>query len=153
MNADPTVQKEIKHIVSMLLKKFHNRDPFHIARSLGIEISFLDFNDDILAFSERKDIYDRGRIYINKNLGSYTQKVLCAHELGHLVFHDTCESTFFDSDIEPLKEYEANYFTAILMPQIVINENILDFSVEKFNEYLTHRVLYASKLEQVIKLE
>lgn len=153
MKADPKVQQEIKSVVSLLLKKFHNRDPFHIAHSLGIEISFLDFNDDIAAFSERKNTCDKGRIYINKNFGSYTQKVLCAHELGHLIFHDVCENTFFDSDIEPLKEYEANYFTAILMPQIVINEKVLDFPVETFNEYITHRVLYASKLEKVIKLE
>jgi Zn-dependent peptidase ImmA (M78 family) len=153
MRADSKVQEDIKSIVSMLLNKFHNRDPFHIARSLGIEISFLDFNEDILAFSERRDSFDRGRIYINNNMGAYVKKVLCAHELGHMLLHDICETTFFDSDIEPLKEYEANYFTAILMPQIVTNKNVLDFSVETFNEYVTHRILYASKLERTVKLE
>lgn len=153
MKIDPKTQQEIKSVVSMLLKKFHSCDPFYIAGSLGIEISYLDFNEYILAFSERKDIHDRGRIYINNNLGSYSKKLLCAHELGHLLLHDICESTFFDSDIEPLKEYEANYFTMMLIPQIFISENISDFSVETFNEYVKQRILYASQIENKIKLK
>jgi len=153
MKANPKVQQEIETVVSILMKKIHNRDPFYIAHYLGIEVTFSDFNENLYAFSERKDYYDRGRIYINKHLGSYVQKVLCSHELGHLLLHDVCEHSFFDSDIEPEKEYEANYFTAMLMPQIIINENVLDFPIEIFNEYITHRVMYASQLEKAVKLE
>lgn len=153
MKADPNVQQEIKSIVSVLLEKFHSRDPFFVAKSLGIEISFLDFNEDILAFSERKNAHDIGRIYINKNLGAYSQKLLCTHELGHLLLHDICENTFFDSDIEPLKEYEANYFTMTFTPQIFINPDISNFSVETFNDYVTHRILYASQIENKIKIK
>ena len=153
MKADPNVQQEIKSVVSMLIQKFHSRDPFYIAHSLGIELSFLDFNKDILAFSERKNTHDRGCIYINNKLGSYSKKLLCAHELGHLLLHDICENTFFDSDIEPLKEYEANYFTMTLTPQLFINESISDFSVETFNEYVTYRILYASEIENKIKFK
>jgi len=128
-----------------IVKKFHNRDPFFIAHSLGIEVTFLDFNQHISAFSERKDHFDRGRIYINRNLGHYMQKLLCAHELGHMLLHDVCETTFFDADIEPQKEYEANYFTAMLLPQLINNEDIWDYSMEAFNAYIASRVYFASK--------
>lgn len=149
MKANPKIQEEIEKIVCVLLKKFHNRDPFYIARCLGIEITFLDFNEYLPAFSERRNRYDRGRIYINKNFGTYTRKILCAHELGHLLLHDVCESTFFDSDIEPEKEYEANYFVALLMPQIILSENALDFPVETFNAYISRRVKYTSQVEKL----
>ncbi len=149
MKADPDVQREIKRIVSILLKKYHNRDPFYLARLLGIKVTFLDFNEDIPAFSERRSLSDRGNIYINQNFGSYSQKILCAHELGHLLLHGVCESTFFDSDIEPLKEYEANYFTAILLPQIINKKEVLDYSAEDLNEYITSLVYYATRFARL----
>lgn len=153
MEADHEVQKEIAKIVSMLKEKFIIMDPFYIAKSLGIEVSFLNFNTDILAFSERKDLKDRGRIYINNLLGGYSKKLLCTHELGHLLLHGLCENTFFDSKIEPLKEYEANCFTMMFTPQIFIRDNVFDLSVEDFNTYVTYRILYASVIEHKIKFK
>ena len=56
MNANPNTQKEIKQIVAILLNKYHNRDPFFIARSIGIECTLLDFNGELPAFSERRKV-------------------------------------------------------------------------------------------------
>ena len=151
MNANPNTQKEIKQVVTILLNKYHNRDPFFIARSIGIECTLLDFNGELPAFSERRNVDDRGRIYINQKYGSYARKILCGHELGHLCLHGDYKDTFFDSDIEPIKEYEANYFAVMLMPYIISNKTILHFSIEAFNRYMVHRVNYAERVD-IIKL-
>ena len=151
MNANSNTQQEIRKIVHALLERYHNRDPFYIARKIGIECTFLDFNYELPAFSERKNAKDRGRIYINKKYGTYARKILCAHELGHICLHGDYGDIFFDSDIEPEKEYEANFFTVMLMPHIITNKNVLNFSVEKFNNYIARRVNDADRFE-IIKL-
>lgn len=151
MNADQEIQQEIQEVIAVLLNKYHNRDPFYIARKIGIEYTFSNFDGKLPAFSERKDAKDKGRIYISKKYGMYARKILCAHELGHLCLHGEYDNTFFDSEIEPEKEYEANYFAAMLMPHIIINESILNFSVEKFNKYIEYKV-NAAKWFEILKL-
>lgn len=140
MKGDSNTQREICKVVNTLLNKYHNRDPFYIARNMGVEYTFLDFNYELSAFSERRNAKDKGRIYINRKYGTYARKILCAHELGHLCLHGDYGDTFFDSDIEPEKEYEANYFVVMLMPYIITNKSILNLPIEKFNDYMVHRV-------------
>lgn len=141
------VRQEIRRVIAVLIHKYHNRDPFYIARNIGIGYTFLDFDGELSAFSERRNAKDKGQIYINKKYGAYARKILCAHELGHLCLHGENGDTFFDSDIEPEKEYEANYFAAILMPQIIINKDILKFSIKTFNDYMVYKVNDAERFE------
>lgn len=149
MYANPDTQKEIQQVVSILLNKYHNRDPFAIARNMGVEYSFLNFENNLAAFSECKNDKDHGRIYINQKYGSYARKILCGHELGHLLLHREYGETFFDAEIEPEKEYEANYFVAMLLPYIITNDSILNFPMEAFNKYIAERVNYARQLEGI----
>lgn len=138
---------DISDIVYILTEKYGCRNPFYIAKRLGIDYFFVDFDTDLRAFSEKKDERDPGRIYIEKNIGVAAQKFLCAHELGHILMHGTGHN-LFDQGIDPLKEYQANYFTHLLMPQFEI-PNIIDVNcVDKFNQFMTSKIEYMIMLAE-----
>ena len=111
-----------------LVEKYGTRDPFKIAKELGIKVMFV--ND----FDKLKGVYrviKRNRwIFINSNLSEWMQKVVCAHELGHDQLHrefakgdGLLEFVIYDMNNRP--EYEANVFAAqILLPDDEILEHI-----------------------------
>lgn len=134
--------KRIEYIVSRLKKVFHNSDPFHIARELGVKCNMCQLTDDTPAFSAKETKNDPGTIFINSRLSLYSKKILCAHELGHLFFHDDYLELLFDPEINPIYEYEANYFAAMLLPQIMADINIEKFTVREFNEYIANKIKY-----------
>lgn len=111
-----------------LVEKYGTRDPFKIAKELGIKVMFVD------NFDKLKGVYrviKRNRwIFINSNLSEWMQKVVCAHELGHDQLHrefakgdGLLEFVIYDMNNRP--EYEANVFAAqILLPEDEILEHI-----------------------------
>lgn len=111
-----------------LVRKFDTRDPFKIAKDLGIKVMFVD------DFKDLKGVYrviKRNRwIFINSNLSEWMQKVVCAHELGHDQLHrhlatgdGMMEFVLYDMASRP--EYEANVFASeILLPDDEILEHI-----------------------------
>lgn len=143
MNISSDVLDQISDIVTKLREHFRNRDPFFLARQLNIECVFCDLSE-ILAFSERSSIDDPGTIYISNSLCLYSQKILCAHELGHLLLHKDDDNNLFSCEFNPLKEYEANYFAAHLLPQIIVYADITKMSVDEFNSYITSRVMLST---------
>jgi len=97
------------------VRRFGTRDPFEIARRLGVEIMLRD------DFNELKGMYailNRKRfIFINANLPQYLRRLVCAHELGHDQLHRDLamnealkEFTLMDMTSKP--ENEANTFAA-----------------------------------------
>lgn len=75
MNAE-----NLSKVGSRLVKRCGTRDPFSIARQLGIEVLFCE------DFGPLKGMYrviKRSRfIFINENLSGQMQRIVCAHELG-----------------------------------------------------------------------
>ena len=132
----------IDNVANRLVKVYRNRDPFYIAKKLGVICTLCELTDDTPAFSARGTENDLGTIFINSKLSSYSRKILCAHELGHLFFHEEYREILFDPEINPKYEYEANYFAAKLMPQIVVNINFSNFSVQEFNDYIANKVRF-----------
>ena len=58
-------------------------------------------------------------VYISDKYNTYSQKIIAAHELGHLLLHSKDDFNMFNSDDSSLKkEYEANIFAMEFMPQI-----------------------------------
>lgn len=49
---------------------------------------FMDFNPDLLAFSERDGDKEPGRIYVAKDIGAAVQNFLASHELVHILMHE-----------------------------------------------------------------
>ena len=71
--------KHLSKVGSDLVRRCGTRDPFRIAQELGIEVLFCD------DFGPLKGMYrviKRNRfIFINKDLSSRMQRIVCAHEL------------------------------------------------------------------------
>ena len=126
MNAE-----NLSKVGSRLVKRCGTRDPFSIARQLGIEGLFCD------DFGPLKGMYrviKRSRfIFINKNLSGRMQRIVCAHELGHDQLHRNLakgsaiqEFMLYDMTTKP--EYEANIVAAeILLDTDEILEYIYDY--------------------------
>ena len=126
MNAE-----NLSKVGSRLVKRCGTRDPFSIARQLGIEVLFCE------NFGPLKGMYrviKRSRfIFINENLSGRMQRIVCAHELGHDQLHRNLakgsaiqEFMLYDMTTKP--EYEANIVAAeILLDTDEILEYIYDY--------------------------
>ena len=107
--------KHLSKVGSDLVRRCGTRDPFRIAQELGIEVLFCD------DFGPLKGMYrviKRNRfIFINKDLSSRMQRIVCAHELGHDQLHrhlakgNTLQE-FMLYDMATKPEYEANIVAA-----------------------------------------
>ena len=111
-----------------LVQRCGTRDPFKIAKEIGINVMFVD------DFEKLKGVYrviKRNRwIFINSNLPERMQRIVCAHELGHDQLHRVLakgdglmEFVLYDMDSRP--EFEANVLASqILLPDDEIIEHI-----------------------------
>ena len=111
-----------------LVQRCGTRDPFKIAKEIGINVMFVD------DFEKLKGVYrviKRNRwIFINSNLPERMQRIVCAHELGHDQLHRALakgdglmEFVLYDMDSRP--EFEANVLASqILLPDDEVIEHI-----------------------------
>ena len=113
MAADYLIEMSAK-----LVKRCETRNPFQIARELGIEVLFCDH------FGSLKGLYKvikRNRfIFINRDLSRRMQTIVCAHEIGHDRLHRRMamvsaiqEFMLYDMTTKP--EYEANIVAAEIL--------------------------------------
>ena len=111
-----------------LRKKYRTRDPFEALEGMNVEIMFTDAFacDGLKGFCT---IQNRIKyVVINERLSDEDQRVVAAHELGHLVVHNTDLKigTFRDNDIYMAtgkKEREANFFAADFL---IADEDVID---------------------------
>ena len=114
-----------------LVKRCRTRDPFEIAKSLGVEVLHCD------DFGPLKGMYrviKRNRfIFINKDLSPRMQTIVCAHEIGHDQLHRSMAKNdaiqeFMLYDMATKPEYEANIVAAeILLDTDTILEYIYEY--------------------------
>ena len=134
-------QQKIYHKASELIKKYNTRDPFQIAEGLGVTIMFRD------DFKNLKGMYKvilRNRyVFINSNLEPEMQALVCAHELGHDLFHRVFlkssvfqEFVLYDTKSKP--EYEANIFASELL---LDDEVVYSFFKEGYDVYQIATIL------------
>ena len=111
-----------------LVKRCDTRDPFKIAKELGIKVMFVD---DFEKLTGVYRVIKRNRwIFINSNLPERMQRIVCAHELGHDQLHrdlargdGLMEFVLYDMDSRP--EFEANVLASqILLPDDEVLEHI-----------------------------
>ncbi|MCL2343722.1 MAG: ImmA/IrrE family metallo-endopeptidase, partial [Firmicutes bacterium] len=98
-----------------LVRKYETRDPFQLAKELGIHVEFVDY------FNKLKGMYmvvRRNRfIYLNSKLSERTLRIVCTHEIGHDQWHRELAETgafkeFMLYNMSTRQEYEANIFAA-----------------------------------------
>ena len=126
MNAE-----QLSRVGEKLVKRCGSRDPFEIARQLGINVMLCE------NFGSLKGMYrviKRNRfIFLNNSLDENMLRIVCAHELGHDQLHRNMAKTtpiheFMLYDMKSKPEYEANIVAAeILMDSDEVLRYIYEF--------------------------
>lgn len=102
-------------IIKKLTSKFETRDPFEIAKCLGI-IVILTPLTGVRGFCQH---IKRARIiYVSQDMDWGEQRFVCAHELGHLLLHAGANRFFMQSCTQMIPgryEREADQFAADLL--------------------------------------
>ena len=121
-------------IGSRLVEQFDTRDPFIIAKELGIQIMNVD---TLRRLKGAYNVIQGTRwIFLNGNLSEQKRKMVCAHEIGHDQLHrelamnsGLAEYTLYD--MQTRAEYEANIVAAeILLPDEEVLEYIYDYQYD-----------------------
>jgi Zn-dependent peptidase ImmA (M78 family) len=108
----------IHKAAAKLISRCNTREPFKIARAIGINVWW---RNDFVKLKGMYKVIDKNRfIFVNSNLDEYERRVIIAHELGHDALHRELatagalpEFTLYDMKTRP--EYEANVFAAALL--------------------------------------
>jgi len=101
-----------------LVLKYGTRDPFEIAKELGIIVLFCD---DFGPLKGMYTVIKRNRfILINQDLDDQMKKIVCAHEIGHDRLHrryleSNCIKEFSLYNMNTKAEYEANIVAAEIL--------------------------------------
>ena len=108
---------EIISLARNLKKYYSTDDPFVIAEAFGIRVlprfkGVKDFKAHTIKIEGYPTI-----ININGKLSAVSQKVLCAHELGHALMHEETINHFdiTRANLATNAEYEANLFAVALL--------------------------------------
>ena len=115
---------DILRLVDSLVRKYNTRNPFEIINNLNVIVVFYPLKGvkGFYQYFQRNNI-----IYIDNEISENEQKVVCAHELGHMFLHKKCNAIFMDSRTHFVTnkcENEANTFAAeLLIPDSIILEN------------------------------
>ncbi len=119
--------RQLSEVGERLVRRCGTRDPFEIARQLGVEVLFCP------DFGSMKGMYrvvKRTRfIFLNRDLTPQMQHIVCAHELGHDQLHRDLAKTgalqeFMLYDMTTKPEYEANIVAAEIL---LDTDEVLDY--------------------------
>lgn len=114
----------IRDLVQSLIKKYGTNDPFKIIKQQNIILVYAPLSGvrGFYQYFQRNHI-----IYIDENLPESEKKLVCAHELGHMLMHKKSNALYMDSHtlLNTNKyEIEANTFAAeLLIPDELILEH------------------------------
>ena len=132
----------IKCRVFNLIKKYKTRNPFKLAKLLDIEIIFENLGDTKGFF---KKILRKKFIFINSELSIFEQKVICAHELGHALFHSSSDFQFMLDNTSLIKktkvEDEANLFVSWLLFDDSIEDEYNLKGKDSINNYVLDNII------------
>ncbi len=105
----------VKQTVEESVREYETRDPYDLARGMGIEVEEFPFRK-IKGLIFR--IAGRVVIVLNENLPDWLKRLIVAHEVGHRVLSPADRGYFFWAEhtfFEPRIEYEANRFAVELL--------------------------------------
>ena len=107
----------IKNVVTGLIEVYGTRDVYELLNELGIILI-----KKKLAGNKKgrflRDMFNDEYIYVSDNLPEYEEKMIIAHELGHLILHTDLATSYYTENQLLAKdklEVQANKFAAELL--------------------------------------
>lgn len=123
--------------------------PLQIAKYYGIRIEYKKIEGEIPSYFKR----ERLTIFVSSEYKNktYATSKLVAHELGHF-FMDNSELSAMNNDVlneylpeEEMKEYRANVFAILLMPQIMGGKSWENLSPKLLNRKVFKNLIDENK--------
>jgi Zn-dependent peptidase ImmA (M78 family) len=118
-------------------------DPFEIAKWLKVDVLFTHtYNAPAFTIpSLSEDNEYKYTMFISKDVDRYSQKILCYHELGHIVCEGKPGPCLFDHTIDPESEFIANYFAAGFLPIFSRVKFSKNTTLEEVNAYVSSLIV------------
>jgi len=106
--------KDIVRLANSIRKEWGD-NPTAIARKLGIVV-FDEWESNVPGFTaQTMKLGDLPSVIsINKIFDPFAKRLLCAHELGHAILHESTLLNYFNDD-DTVTEAEANLFALALI--------------------------------------
>lgn len=125
------------------IKNKYGKDPFKICSMYKLDIKQTHLKPEIYK-AYTFNLGEKHCIVLNDNFTIQSQKVLCAHELGHVLMHSNKIINQFEDEHNGIYEFEANLFATALL----FDENDFDLPFRKMDNYLLKGLLdYNIKLK------
>lgn len=119
--------------VRNLKRKYGTSNPFKLCKYLGILIIYADLGE-VKGYSIKR--LRKKLICINDNLSDFAKMLVCAHELGHCLYHQLDDINFLLNNTKIIRrsylEKEANQFAVELLYDDIKNdyETCLDIDID-----------------------
>lgn len=135
----------IKDIIQGLLEMYKTRDPFELCSYLDIIVCKHSIGEKIKGFFQ-KTPDNTEIIHINSDLDEYTQKYVCAHELGHAILDPSASIRFFINNplqIKNKSEIKMDKFAAELLIEDNIMKKYPNMTIEQISaaEYIPIKLI------------
>jgi Zn-dependent peptidase ImmA (M78 family) len=128
-------KEKIINLAIEIKNRYGNKNITKICKLLEIKISEVHFRPEVSpAYTIRSG--NKPLICLNSHYTEKSKNILCAHELGHVLLHDTKLSNHFNGSND-IEEYEANLFAVALL----FNEDDLCISILSMNNYMLKALL------------
>lgn len=123
-----------KELVHALCEEYHTNDPFELADSIGITVTYEKLGS-VQGFYNQ--CFRHKFIHINQDSSEEKQRFTCAHELGHAILHPEANSPFLRENtlfsIDKM-EVQANRFAVDLL-----------FSDHELQDYIARPITDAAR--------
>lgn len=124
----------IRDLARRLRKDYRTRDPFVICDQVGVFVLTADLPEITKGFYFA--VKGKPIINLNRSLPESERMVVCAHELGHVLLHATCNVSFLSTStnfVISRYEREANYFSACLLLDELV-DSTMDCTIEQLSQ-------------------
>ena len=107
---------KIERLAGEIKRRYGTDNPFDICDCMDIPVLTLPLPESVRGFFTR--IMGTRIVYINEQLPGQEARVVCAHELGHALLHESLNRFFITAatfQVESRYEREADFFAVCLL--------------------------------------
>ncbi|WP_270608790.1 ImmA/IrrE family metallo-endopeptidase [Enterococcus thailandicus] len=112
------MEMDVINLVQDIKRKYNSVNPFLLSEKMDIEIKYVPFLEN--PKGQFQEIRGQAFIFLNEDLKESEERFyICAHELGHALFHKEISSYYVSTRNSRSKsESEANCFAANLIADL-----------------------------------